>query len=83
MGFEPGTHMFPRGIDNYKAERYMSEYPNVDIRHDHNLTANRFKKEQFRSQRSIKGWTLSDEIPGWGKTKDRFNEFLRDVDNGV
>jgi len=79
MGFEPGTHRFPRGIDNFKAERYMSKWPNIDIRHANNLTANRFKKEQFRSQRSIRGWTLSDEVPGWGRTKDRFDEFLNEL----
>ena len=82
MGFEPGTHKPPRGIDNYGCERYMSEYPNVDIRHRANLTSNRFKKEQFRSQRSIKGWKLVDEIPGWGITKDRFDDFLFEVLSG-
>jgi len=83
MGFEPGTHAYPRGIDNYSSEQWMSDYPNVDIRHAYNLTANRFKPEQFRSKNSIKGWELADEIPGWGKTKGRFNEFLRDVDNAI
>ena len=80
MGFEPGTHAPPRGIDHYKAERYMSEFPNVDIRHRANLTSNRFKKEQFRSQRSIKGWKMVNEIPGWGITKNRFDDFLFEVD---
>jgi len=79
MGFEPGTHSFPRGVDNYKAERYMSEHPNIDIRHSNNLTWSRFKKEQFRSERSIKGWVLADEVPFWGKTKDRFDDFLREI----
>jgi len=79
MGLSPGTHSTPRGIDNYKSQAWMSEYPNVDIRHGSNLTANRFRRDQFRSERSIKGWTLADEIPGWGKTKDRFDNFIYDL----
>lgn len=79
MGFEPGTHKFPRGIDDYPAERWMSEFPNVDVRHASNLTASRFKKEEYRSQRSIKGWKLCDDIPGWGKTKDRFDEWCYEL----
>jgi glycosyltransferase involved in cell wall biosynthesis len=80
MGFEPGTHKPPRGVDNYTSECYMSELPNVDIRHRANLTGSRFKKEQYRSQRSIKGWKLVNEIPGWGITKNRFDDFLFEVD---
>lgn len=76
MGFEPGTHRPPRGIDNYKAQAWMSEYPNVDIRHGSNLTANRFRREQFRSERSIRGWKLVDEVPGWGRTKGEFDSFI-------
>lgn len=79
MGFEPGTHKYPRGIDDYRSERYMSAVPNVDVRHASNLTASRFKKEQYRSQRSIKGWKLTDDIPGWGKTKNRFDEFCYEL----
>jgi glycosyltransferase involved in cell wall biosynthesis len=80
IGFEPGTR---RGIDDNTSERYMSEFPNVDIRHRANLTSNRFKKEQFRSKRSIRGWKLVDEIPGWGITKNRFDEFLCDIWGGA
>lgn len=79
MGFEPGTHNPPRGVDNYTSECYMSKVPNIDVRHRANLTGSRFRKEQYRSQRSIKGWKLVDEIPGWGITKGRFDEFMLDV----
>jgi len=81
MGFEPGTHTYPRGIDDYKAESYFSEHPNIDIRHSNNLTASRFKKEQYRDQNSIKGWTLADEVPFWGKTKNRFSQFLESIND--
>ena len=79
MGFEPGTHRTPRGVDDYPAERYMSKFPNVDVRHGSNLTANRFSKDQYRSRRAIIGWKLCDDIPGWGHTKGRFDEFLYEL----
>jgi glycosyltransferase involved in cell wall biosynthesis len=81
MGYEPGCHHLPGGVDDYKAKDWMAPHPNVDIRHETNLTWSRFKPEQYRSQRSIIGWTLADEIPYWGKTKGRFWDFLKDVKN--
>jgi len=81
MGFEPGTHKYPRGFDYYTSDTYMSEHPNVDIRHTTNLTGKRFKKEQYRNQRALKGWKLTDEIPFWGKTKGRFSDFLFDINS--
>ena len=76
MGYEPGTHRPPNGIDGYRAEGVFSEIPLIDIRHNSNLTANRFSRDKFRSQRSCEGWTMASEVPGWGRTKGRFNEFL-------
>ena len=81
MGFEPGCHQIPRGVDNYRAERWMCEIPNVDIRHNQNLTPTRWDPSQFRSQNACKGWSLVDEIPGWGTTKDRFWDFLKEQDD--
>lgn len=79
MGFEPGTHSYPRGIDSYRAEAFMSAYPNIDIRHRHNLTASRWSQSEFRNQKYCQGWTLADEVGGWGITKGRFEEFLQGV----
>jgi hypothetical protein len=79
MGFEPGTHSPPNGVDHFKAEGYWSDVPNVDIRHKKNLTESRWRQDQFRSQRSCRGWVLADEIPCWGPTKGRFMEFLKEV----
>jgi hypothetical protein len=79
MGFEPGCHAPPRGVDDYTAERWMSEYPNIDIRHSHNLTPSRWSQDQFRSKRSCQGWQMTDEVPGWGVTKGRFQEILKGV----
>ena len=70
MGFEPGTHGRGERVDDYKSESWESEFPNIDIRHDQNLTPSRWSKDQFRNQRYTKGWKESDEVPGWGKAKD-------------
>lgn len=79
MGYEPGVHQPPRGVDNYKALSWFSVYPNIDIRHNSNLTPNRFNQDLFRNKKHCQGWTLSDEVPYWGVTKNRFNEFLNEV----
>lgn len=76
MGFEPGCHQPPRGVDDYPALQYMSKYPNIDIRHEYNLTASRWSQEQFRDPKSCLGWTMADEVPSWGRTLGRFGEFL-------
>jgi glycosyltransferase involved in cell wall biosynthesis len=70
IGFEPGGHQFPRGIDNYKLAVWWSEFPCIDIRHGKNLTASRWTKEEFRNKRNLHSWTESDSVPGWGKTED-------------
>lgn len=70
IGFEPGTHNRDERVDDYKAIGLKSEYPNIDIRHGANLTASRWKKEDFRSERSCRGWQEAKEIPGWGKNKN-------------
>jgi glycosyltransferase involved in cell wall biosynthesis len=81
MGFEPGCHQFPRGVDDRRAERWMSEIPNLDLRHKHNLTQSRWRQDQFRSQRACRGWTLADEVPGWGMMKGRIPELLSSFAN--
>lgn len=78
LGYEPGCHPPPRGLDAYVAERYMSEVPIVDIRHRHNLTQTRWDPSQFRNKATCQGWTLCDEIPGWGRTKDRMGAWLQE-----
>lgn len=77
IGFEPGKNL-PKGIDNYKYEYFTSEHPNIDIKHSGTVTPGRFKLEQYRCKNKIKdSWTLADIIPYWGKTKGRFDDFLR------
>lgn len=67
MGFEPGTHNRDERVDDLKSEKWESKYPNLDIRHDKNLSPTRWKKEQFRNKKYTKGWKESqlNAIPGW------------------
>ncbi len=75
----------PKGIppEEQKGKHYgvfMSEVPNVDIRHPDTLTRVRMTKDQFRNEAGRRGWTESDRIPGWpGKTEGRFNEWLAEL----
>jgi len=76
IGFEPGTHRTPRGIDDYPAERWMSEYPNIDIRHGANLTPSRWRQDEFRNPKACEGWTEAGSVPGRGVTAGRFGELM-------
>lgn len=67
MGFEPFTHNRIDWANKFKAESFRSEFPNLDLKHDTNLTPNRWRQNQFRDQRNCRNWkesTLS-EVPGW------------------
>jgi glycosyltransferase involved in cell wall biosynthesis len=76
MGFEPGCHRPPRGVDNHPAERWMSPYPNIDLRHEHNLTRSRWNQDQFHNKNACLGWKMADEVPGWGQTKGRIDALI-------
>lgn len=83
LGYEPGKKP-PRGLDNFKYEFFTSEKPLIDIKHGGNVTPGRFKLEQYRCRKRIESsWTLSDKIPHWGKTKNRFDDFLREQLDGI
>ncbi len=79
MGYEPGCHRPPRGVDDHPALSWMSAVPNIDIRHGANWTPSRWSQEQFRNKNSCRGWTEADAVPGWGKTRGRFEEFLAEI----
>lgn len=70
MGFEPGTHNRTERVDDLVANSWQSKYPNIDLRHDSNLTPSRWSKEQFKNQRYTLGWTEStvDQLQGWSFT---------------
>ncbi|MBN2591643.1 MAG: hypothetical protein JXA96_17385 [Sedimentisphaerales bacterium] len=65
-GTEPGKH---KGniLTNYGIDEFFSEWPNIDIRHDKNFT----KSDRFKGN-----YILVDTIPYWGRTKNRYEEFI-------
>ena len=67
MGFEPGSHHREAKVDNLNADIYQSKFPNIDIRHESNLTPSRWNKEQFRNEKFTDGWTESNvkDLSGW------------------
>jgi len=79
LGFEPGNHPYPRGVDFYGREAWWSEYPNIDLRGNWNLTATRWTKDGFRNKKNLYAWTETEEVPYWGKTKDNMEQLLGDL----
>lgn len=75
-GISPPKGIPPEEQRGKHAGTYMSEVPNIDIRHPNTMSRQRMDKSEFRSERSCRGWTESDGVPGWGKTLGRFDEFL-------
>jgi len=76
VGFEPGTHNRPDRIDDLPYKDYFSEHPNIDIRHEANLTPSRWNKDQFRNERYTEGWTEAETVPPWNWKKGEFLTFL-------
>jgi len=66
-GYEPGTPGKTVFKTQFTQETWMSEYPNLDIRHSHNLTKNRWTPDLFRDKKNCEGWTETtlDKIKGW------------------
>jgi hypothetical protein len=72
-GYEPGTRSLRwGGFSDSSSEYYESKVPLIDIRHMSNLSASKWKPEQFKSQRSCQNWKngVNWEIPGWGNIKE-------------
>lgn len=48
-------------------ETWRAEFPSIDIRHEHNLTYNKWKLEHFRKKETAVNFEEStiDQIPGW------------------
>jgi hypothetical protein len=80
IGFEPGNHPPPRGVDNYGRATWFAEYPCIDIRHSGVLTRSKWSTDDFRDKTPIKTWKESDEVPGWGIVKGRMKEIMEGVD---
>lgn len=67
-GYEPGTRSIKRGgFSNDPSAHWISSFPNIDIRHKYNLSASKWRQEQFASLRSCRNWQEStvEQIEGW------------------
>ncbi len=71
-GYEPG-------LKTGALETWISEYPNIDVRHGRNLTQSRWKQEDFKDKNTCLGWKMANEVPGWGVTKGRFRDILKEI----
>lgn len=62
----------PGGRDKSKYETYMSSVPNIDIRHESNLTGNKWSPKDFRDKSTCVNWQEStvDKIEGWSNLSD-------------
>lgn len=79
-GFEPGScRSKSHRIDDLRSEWWVSEVPNIDIRHSKNLTPSRWSQDAFRDKSTCQNWRESNRIPFWGLTEGRFNEFLEEI----
>lgn len=67
MGFEPGSHGRKERVDDIGSVAVASAFPNIDLRHDKNLTSSRWSPEQFRDKRNCQGWheSTAEKISGW------------------
>jgi len=79
IGYEPGNRKVRHGgIDDFKREYFFTKNPNIDIRHNNNLTPTRNKQKHFRRQ--PQEWQESDSVPFWGKMTDGgFDKLLERV----
>ena len=76
IGFEPGDHHTPRGIDDYPSVSWVSEFPNLDVRHGKNLTPSRWDRSLFRNPKCCLDWKESEVVLGWGRTAGMMQEVL-------
>lgn len=63
----------PGGRDPKAYEVWNSPLPNVDIRHDNNLTRSHKTPDEFRDKSTCINWqeSTADAIPGWSKEEIR------------
>ena len=75
--YEPGPKQSV--MRNVPILNRKSEYPNIDFRHDANLTASKRSPSAFRNKRYAKGWKEAESVEGWGQTFGRLDEFLESI----
>ena len=82
--FEPGSRYGSNDpynkLTSHGFDTWFSKIPYVDIRHQGTVSRNVFDPSGYRGQ--VVDWTPADEIPSWGITKGRFNDWLQEVKDG-
>jgi hypothetical protein len=76
--YEPGPKTGP-----YRTQNWVSEYPNLDIRHSKTMTKSKWRPEDFRNQHYARGWKETGEVPGWGQVEGRFGQMLDELVMGA
>jgi hypothetical protein len=67
---EPGGESIREKVDNYPILTWASEWPNLDLRHGHNLTKGKRRPTDYHTRHYAQGWKEAAEVPGWGKVSD-------------
>lgn len=70
MSGEPGGEGRNEKVDNIPILTWVSEWPNLDLRHGHNLTKGKRYPSDYHNKRWAIGWKEATEVPGWGKVSD-------------
>ena len=83
LGYEPGCNRRSREIDPHGSATWMSAVPNIDVRDVGNLSRSKWSIADFRNKANAIGWTEGDGVPGWGRTRGRFAEFLAALDHAA
>lgn len=69
--YEPGLK---QTVGSQLVMNYKSEFPNLCIRHDGNLTKSKWRPEDYRNPKYAQGWKVASTIEGWGETSALFKE---------
>ena len=77
-GFSPPKEV-PRDMKEGRREIWMAEYPSLDVRREASWSRKRMSRKQFRNPKGHRGWKEVESVDGWGKIKNRFDDFIKDV----
>jgi hypothetical protein len=67
--YEPGLK---QTVGGQRVENWTALTPNLDIRHDANLTLSKWAPSEFRNRKYARGWKEADSVDGWGCIADLF-----------
>lgn len=80
-GYSPPKGL-PKEMRKGGRKVLMADFPSLDVRRGESFTRKRMTKDQFRSERSCRGWTEAGSVPGWGQIEGRFDDFIKDLWGG-